>query len=267
MFPKVPQNILAPGLFPAFWSYGTEWFFWGTSNRIETDWFEFDGKNGQWLNGIATHVHYSHLKKNIYAKNNKSYRPYKVYGDELNEKKSNIPGGLYFWDGQYHTWEFIIDKDMTYINVTVPDKQGKDRWVEVGRSKTAATYLERLDIQLDYALKKDKPQPKGEQKFVVDFIEVLQKTSQISSYDKPFSAAPRINGEAAVGVTLTCNANLVGLKDIRYYWFASGYPLSYSSKPSYTLTVKEKGTKMRCMVKAVGARNMPEAWSSEMSVK
>jgi hypothetical protein len=266
MFPKVPQNALAPGLWPAFWSYGTEWLFWRTSNRIETDWFEFHGKNGQWLNGLASHFHYSNLNKNIYAKNNQSHQSYKVYGGELTEAKSNIPGGLYFWDGQYHTWEFIIDTDMTYINVTVPDKAGKDRWVEVARSKTAATYLERLDIQLDYALKKDKPQPVGEQKFVIDFIEVLQKTAKIEAYDKPFSAAPVINGEAAIGSTLTCKANLQGVNDIRYYWFASGYPLTYSSKPSYTLTLKEKGSKIRCMVKAVGARNMPEAWSSAVSL-
>jgi hypothetical protein len=266
MFPKISQNELAPGLFPAFWSYGTEWLFWRTSNRIETDWFEFDGKNGQWLNGLASHVHYSHLKKNIYAKNNQSYQRYKVYGGELTEAKSNIPRGLYFWDGQYHTWEFIIDKDMTYINVTVPDKMGKDRWVEVARSKTASTYLERLDIQLDYALKKNKTQPKGDQKFVIDFIEVLQKTAQIEAYDKPFSGLPSIFGQASVGGMLTCIDNLKGIKDIRYYWFSDGYPLTYSSNANYTLTAEEKGTEIRCMVKAVGALNMPEAWSSAVRV-
>ena len=263
MFPNIPQKDLAPGLFPAFWSYGTEWLFWRTSNRIEVDWFEFDGKNGQWLNGLASHYHYSNLTDNIYAKNNKSANSYKAYGGELTEAKSNIPGGLYFWDGEYHTWEFVIDNDLTYINVTVPDQNGKDQWVEVGRSKTPATYLERMDIQFDYALKDEQPKPIGEQRFTVDFVEVLQKSAQISHFTEPFITIPQISGDASVGSTITCTANLQGVKDVRYYWFADGYPLTYSSNASYTLSANEKGTKIRCMVKAVGALNMPEAWSAE----
>ncbi|MEP0356783.1 hypothetical protein [Paraglaciecola sp.] len=266
-FPKIPQSQLSPGLWPAFWSYGTEWLFWRTSNRIEVDWFEFDGKNSQWLNGIASHVHYSHFKNNIFAKNSNSYKSYKVYGGELTEEKSNIKGGLYFWDGQFHTWEFVVDNELTYINVTVKDDAGQEHWVEVGRSKTAPTYLERLDIQLDYALKKANKEPTTEQPFIVDFIEVLQKKEQINSFHPPFQARPEITGELQVGSTLTCQDNLQNIKDVRYYWFSDGYPLTYSSKSTYTLKAKQAGTAMRCMVKAVGALNMPEAWSKSVNIK
>lgn len=267
MFPKLDQKDVGGGLFPAFWSYDPDFLFWRTANRIECDWFEFDGKNARWYNGVSTHYHYAHIN-NIFAKNPKSYQRFKVYSGELTEEKSKIPGGLYFWDGDYHTWEFVIDDKMFYVNVTIKDQSGKDQWVEVCRTLTSPTYLQRLDLQLDYALKAKQGLPKDDsrQDFVVDFVEVLQKTRQLDHVPDAFAAKPQILGHPLAGSTVTCRANVKDVTDIRYYWFADGYPLTYGPSNTCTITPDLKGKPIRCMVKAVGALNMPEAWTESVMV-
>lgn len=266
-FPKTVEKELTRGLFPAFWSYGTEFLFWRTSNRIEVDWFEFDGKNGWWYNGISTHFHYTNVK-NTFVKQNESYPSHKLYSGMLTEAKSGIPGGFFFWDGQFHTWEFVVDYDMTVVNVTVPDGKGGDRWVEVCRGPTVPTYLERLDLQINYALdtKTGTPGDDVREDYIVDWVEVLQKTDAVQTVSEPFVARPMLTGTTAVGGTLHCQANVVGITDLRYYWFADGYPLTYGADSTYVLTSAEAGKHVRCMVKAVGARDMPEAWTNPMEI-
>ncbi|MDR1281331.1 MAG: hypothetical protein LBK99_10990 [Opitutaceae bacterium] len=265
LFPKEKPEELAGGLFPAFWSYDPDFLFWRTANRIEVDWWEFDGKGGGWLNGLSSHVHYSHLRKNIFAKNPERYKSYKGYGGLLTEEKSGIPGGLYMWDGQFHTWEFVVDADMTCANVTIPDANGAEKWVEIYRLPTAPIYLERLDLQVDYALKAKNGLPKKDrQDLVIDWIEVWQKQSALELVPEPFIAKPRLTGANQPGGTVTCEPNLKNITDIRYYWFADDYPLTWGPSPSWTITAAEAGKTIRCMVKAVGARDMPEAWSNAL---
>jgi len=266
MFPKIEQTNLAGGLFPAFWSYDPDFLFWRTANRIEVDWFEFDGKNGTWLNGLASHYHYAAVD-NIFAKKPGSYTSYKAYSGPLTEEKSKIEGGVEFWDGEYHTWEFVIDKNTTYINITIKDDDGNDKWVEVGRVVTPPTYLERLDLQLDYALKSWDGNPTSDREdFTIDSIEVLQKTSEIMKLPSIFENRPVITGEKTDGSTITCQANIKGITDIRYYWFANAYPLTYTVNNTYQITSDEVGKNIRCMVKAVGALNMPEAWTDTIRI-
>ncbi len=264
MFPQVPQEELNRGLFPAFWSYDPDFLFWRTANRIEVDYFEFDGKNGQWLNGFSTHYHYSHVRNNIFAKHPESYKRYKIYGADMTEEATNIPGGLFVWDGQYHTWEFVMDDEVTYINVSYTDESGQERWVELARAPTAPTYLRRLNLQMNYALK-GKVMPTERQDFVVDFVEVLQKTEDLDRVPEPFTAKPTLSGSNTAGSTVTCEPNVEGVTDIRYYWFADGYPLTWGTRDSYKITEAEAGKEIRCMVKAVGARDMPEAWSDVLN--
>jgi len=266
MFPEVTQADLAGGLFPAFWSYDPDFLFWRTANRIEVDWFEFDGKNGTWLNGLASHYHYAAVD-NIFAKSADSYKSYKAYSGQLTEAKSKIEGGIEFWDGEYHTWEFVIDDDMTYINVTIKDTDGNDKWVEVGRVETPPTYLERLDLQLDYALRSWDGEPSSDREdFTIDSIEVLQKTSNIMALPDIFTSRPVITGDQTEGSTITCQANIEGITDIRYYWFANAYPLTYTTSNDYQITPDDVGKNIRCMVKAVGALDMPEAWTESIRV-
>jgi hypothetical protein len=273
MFPDIPQKKLASGLFPAFWSYGIENIFWRTSNRIEIDWFEFDGASGAWLNGLSTHYHYPYFRgeSNIFAKNTNSHNRFKAYGGILDEKRSKIPGGIYFWDGKYRTWEFVVDEDMTYINVTIPDGFGNERAVEVGRVPTVATYLEDIDLQINYAMKskKGKGEPKKaiRQDYTIDWVEVLQKTDDIEAVPAPFTERPEIRMTAKnprPGDQVVCRANLDGITDVRYYWYADEYPLTYGADNTYTLTYDDIGKRIRCQVKAVGALNHPTAWSNTL---
>jgi len=266
MFPKIAEHLLPGGLFPAFWSYGIEFLYWRTSNRIEVDWFEFVGTNGYYYNGMSSHLHYTHVK-NIFVRQNDSYQRYKVFGGNLTPLENNL--GLYVWDGQFHTWEFVVDEDWTYVNVTIPDRRsGTEKWVEVCRCPTPALYLEPMYLLVDYALRANDGLPKSEREdFVIDWIEVLQKTEQINAIPKPFVARPQLVGDAAVGGTLTCIPNVENVTDLRYYWFADGYPLTYGADPTYTLTEAEVGKTIRCMVKAVGALDMPEAWTEPVLVK
>ncbi|HHV44604.1 MAG TPA: hypothetical protein GXX57_08085 [Firmicutes bacterium] len=266
MFPKIAEHLLPGGLFPAFWSYGIEFLYWRTSNRIEVDWFEFVGTNGYYYNGMSSHLHYTHVK-NIFVRQNDSYQRYKVFGGNLTPLENNL--GLYVWDGQFHTWEFVVDEDWTYVNVTIPDRRsGTEKWVEVCRCPTPALYLEPMYLLVDYALRANDGLPKSEREdFVIDWIEVLQKTEQINAIPKPFVARPQLVGDAAVGGTLTCIPNVENVTDLRYYWFADGYPLTYGADPTYTLTEVEVGKTIRCMVKAVGALDMPEAWTEPVLVK
>lgn len=263
MFPEKTQENLSRGLFPAFWSYGTEFLFWRTSNRIENDWFEFEGTDGYYLNGIASHIHYAH-QKNIFALRDERYKSYKVNRGRLTEEDGKIPGGLWIWDGQFHTWEFVVDDKWTVVYVSLNDENGRERWVEVCRAPTVQSYLERQDLQLDYAMKPNRGVPaNGErQDFVVDWVEVLQQTKQIESVPTPFTKSPRITGQVKTGQTVTCEPHLDGITDVRYYWFADGYPLTWGPSNEYVLTEAEEGKAIRCMVKAVGAIDMPEAWSN-----
>jgi hypothetical protein len=264
LFPKTEPKDLAGGLFPAFWSYDPSALFWRTANRIEVDLFEFDGKGPKWLNGLATHYHNPGLRtNNILAVNTGSYKRFKVYGGELDEAKSKIPGGFSIWDGVFHTWEWVIDAETTYANVTVTGADGQEKWVEIFRCATGPTYLESLDLQFDYALKVKSGVPKNgaRQDFVVDWVEVQQKSSALQAVPTPFTALPKLSGSNAAGGMVKCTPNVVGCSDVRYYWFADAYPLTWGASDHYAITAAEAGNQIRCMVKAVGARDMPEAWS------
>ncbi|WFB34983.1 hypothetical protein P3T73_12520 [Kiritimatiellota bacterium B12222] len=267
MFPKIDPAEVPPGLFPAFWSYAPENLWWRTSNRTEIDYFEFDGKNGYWLNGLSSHYHYPYLKgeDNIFAKNTQSYQRFKVYGGELKPEKSKMPETIFAWDGKFRTWEFVIDEDMTYVNVTVADGMGGERWVEVVRCPTTDLYLQELNLQLDYALKSYDNMPEDQDRldFIVSFIEVFQKTEDIMTLPDVYTARPQITGVNRPGSVITCDPKLTdGITDVRYFWYADDYPLSYGPSNSYTLTYADAGKRIRCMVKAVGARDRPNAWSN-----
>ena len=151
---------------------------------------------------------------------------------------------------------------MTYINVTIPDENGKEKWVEICRTPTSPTYLQRLDLQLNYALKAQYGKPTKREDFVVDFVEVLQKSEDLKAVPAPFTARPKLSGANTLGSTITCEPNLKDITDVRYYWFADGYPLTWGPSNTYKITEAEAGKEIRCMVKAVGALDMPEAWSN-----
>lgn len=263
-FPAAPDGATLPkGLFPAFWSYGTEYLYWRTSNRIECDWFELEGANPRWLNGLSTHLHYTHVK-NPHVRRADSYPRFKLMGAELKEELVGIPGGIRFWDGAFHTWEFAVGPDLTVISITVPDAgaPGGERWIELCRGQTSPTYLEPLFLLFDYALKTTDGMPADGARcdFDVDWVEVLQRTEDIERLPSAFAERPALRKNATA---LYCSAHTPGVTDLRYYWFADdGYPVTFGASARLPLDRLPAGTKsVRCMVKAAGALDQPEAWT------
>ena len=268
-FPAAPDGTTLPkGLFPAFWSYGTEYLYWRTSNRIECDWFELEGTNPRWLNGLSTHLHYTHVK-NPHVRRADSYPRFKLMGAELKEELVGVPGGIRFWDGAFHTWEFAVGPDLTVISITVPDAgaPGGERWIELCRGQTAPTYLEPLFLLFDYALKTTDGMPADGARcdFDVDWVEVLQRTEDIERLPGVFAERPSLRKDATV---LYCTVRTPGVTDLRYYWFADdGCPVTFGASAKLPLDRLPAGTKsVRCMVKAVGALDQPVAWSEWFSL-
>jgi hypothetical protein len=70
-------------------------------------------------------------------------------------------------------------------------------------------------------------------------------------------------GDRKNGTYGTYGTNVDCIRDIRYYWFADGYPITYGASNTLKISTKEAGTEIRCMVKAVGACSMPEGVSAE----
>ncbi len=262
-FPKPADGgKVPPGLFPAFWSYGTEYVFWRTSNRIECDWIEYDGKSPRWYNGLSTHLHYTHLR-NPHVRRVDSYPRYKLMGAELKEELVGVPGGIDFWDGEFHTWEFAVGPELTTICITVRDEAvpGGERWIELCRGKTSPTYLERLFLIFNYALKTPEGMPEdgARQDFWVDWVEVLQRTEDLAKVPAPFAARPVVRRTEA---GYRCEADVPGITDLRYYWFADGYPVTYGADDTLPAALVPADAKsVRCMVKAVGALDQPECYS------
>ena len=260
--PPLEKQDIA-GQFPAFWSYDPDFLFWRTANRIEVDWLELEGHATDWLNGIPSHIHYVHLK-NPYVKNQERYKSYKVYGQHMTPQVTNLPDGFNPWDGKFHTWEFVVDHDTTYANITIYDRDGNERWVELFRGPTAEIYLRPLDLQLDYALKGKQHGEPGSgktQQMLVDWIEVLQKTDQLAELPEAFRERPTLRGSVQAGQTVTCEPHLPGIRDVRYFWFADGYPLTWGPDATLKIGPEHEGKAIRCMVKAVGALDQPEAWT------
>ena len=148
------------------------------------------------------------------------------------------------------------------VSVETPGSGGKinEKWYELWRCRTAPTYLEPQNLIFCFALK-EKNQglvPGKRYDFVADYIEVLQKTSDIEKVPAPFTARPTLT---ITGSIAKCVPNLKGVTDIRYYWFADSYPLTYGASDTLTIPPEYARAQIRCMVKAVGALDQPEAWT------
>ena len=246
---KFPDIQGDPGVdyFPAFlWFYNLEHLFWRTSERIEFDGYELEGIDDDWINGGSSHVHageypglFGHLAVDIPHE--------KIFGDTY--------AGFDVWDGQYHLYEVRVDPVMTYLTID---------GVELARVETPSEYLQRLYMIADYALKDkgQKPDRTVRHDMTIDYIEVLQRTDQVADFTAPFEARPTLTGKAQVEQTLTCTPNLPSeLRDLRFYWYSDGYPRGFGLSPEYTVRPDDVGTEIRCMVKAVGALDQPEAWT------
>ncbi|WP_313606845.1 hypothetical protein [Rhizobium sp.] len=261
-YAKVPG-----GFFPAFWCYALEPLFVRHLERIEIDFWEFDGKNPRWLNGGSSHVHSANLS-GLLGHLDKDAKRYKVWAGELTAARLGIENDFSPWDGKWHTWEFATDEKLTTLSVSV-EKDGREEMVELYRCPTPKEYLERRYAIVNYALRLEDGEPDRSvsHDLDIDFFEVLQRTESLSAYAPPFHALPRIVGKPSAGQSLTCDHGLSNrLKDIWYYWYSDGYPRSVSPNSNFVVQAEDMGKAVRCMVKAVGALGQPEAWSNAIEI-
>ncbi len=256
------------GLFPAFWCYSLEPLFARELERIEIDFWEFDGKNPLYLNGASSHVH-SAAYPGLLGHLRKDAKRYKVWGGELRAARLGTEEDFTVWDGKWHTWEFATGSDFTSLSVSL-EKNGEEQMIELYRCPTPKEYLQRRYLIIDYALRLEDGEPDRavSHDFEIDFVEVLQRAQKLEAFEKPFLALPTIDGVRSAGQALTCKANLPPeLRDVWYYWYVDGYPRSISPSATFTLEDQDLGKDVRCMVKAVGAFGQPEAWSRSARVE
>ncbi len=262
-YSKVPG-----GLFPAFWCYSLEPLFARELERIEIDFWEFDGKNPLYLNGGSSHVH-SAAYPGLFGHLLKDAKRYKVWGGELRAARLGTKTDFSVWDGKWHTWEFATGNDFTSLAVSL-EKNGVEEMIELYRCPTPREYLERRYLIIDYALRLEDGEPDRavSHDFEIDFVEVLQPAAKLEAFAEPFFALPSIEGIVNAGQTLTCKANLPPkLRDVWYHWYVDGHSRSVSPSSAFVLEDQDVGKDVRCMVKAVGAFGKPEAWSRSATVK
>jgi hypothetical protein len=255
---RAKLSNVGPGVFPCpLWFYGVDHLFWRTGERIEFDIIELDEK---WDNYGSSHVHpgmYRGLFGHSAVDTMKKSAP-----DEIRSLKLAAGPrlcGVNAWDGNFHTWEVWIEDKTTYINVD---------GLEVARVDTAPEYLERLYMYLDTSLRDEKGMnPALSYDLVLSKVEAFQPATLVEATPRaPFTARPVLHGNAAVGSTLTCTANLSGCDDVRYYWHSDGYPRGFSRSNTYTVLPGDAGAQIRCLVKAVGAKDQPEAWTAAVTI-
>ena len=252
---KLLQPVIG-GLFHGpIWSYGLEHMFNRIGERIEVDYLELDGGGPSWLNSMASHVHSGQFRGRI-RHLAADAEAYKVCGFTLND--GNVGFDHNHWDNAFHTWTFRILSDYTYV---ILDN------IEMARVPTPAEYLRRLYLvsSMGYRASLGAGTPGTHYDMVIDYIAVRQPTAQVQSFAAPFTARPTLSGTAQVGEVITCDpklpAELAATAD--FWWYRSGYPIVGQVSGTYTLTAADMGSKIRCMVKAVGATDQPEAWTDE----
>ena len=172
-----------PGFFPAFWTYDADYLVWRTRNRLETDIFEYDGLNGLFINTSA-HVHTARIP----------YSSPEIAPAELSHKMIGtaltVPNGfdpqVDIYDGQFHTWEFRIEDDLSY---TICDDQ------EVARMPTTPWLLRPKHLIVDWAYRASERAARPGQVYdmVIDWIEVQQRESDLARVPAGFSARPTLS--------------------------------------------------------------------------
>jgi hypothetical protein len=244
-----------PGFFPAFWAYGREHLFWRTRNRLESDFWEYDGLDGTYIN-ISQHIHKPTLggysDPGILTKDLR----YKIAGYRLNSA-NGFSQTIDIYDGEFHTWYAQIEDDYSYF---VVDGQ------EVARVPTTPELTALKYILVDFAYDQHKGRAALDVSqtydMVIDYIRVRQKIADLQQIPDGFDGLPILSGKAALGNTLTVVPH-TRAKHIEYRWYRDGVPIFGEVGPSYVLRPGDSGHKIRCHVSALSLLDQPAAWTGE----
>jgi beta-glucanase (GH16 family) len=251
--PELPTP--RPGFFPAFWAYGREHLFWRTRNRLESDFWEYDGLDGTYIN-ISQHIHKPTLggysDSGILTKDVR----YKIAGYRL-DSSNGFPRTIDIYDGKFHTWYAQIEDGYSYF---VIDGQ------EVARVPTTPELAAPKYIMVDFAYDKNKgraaPDVSQTYDMVIDYIRVRQKIADLQQIPAGFDALPALSGNGAPGNSLTVIPK-TRAKHIEYRWYRDGVPIVGEVGASYLLRADDSGHKIRCHVCALSLLDQPAAWTSE----
>jgi hypothetical protein len=210
-----------------------------------------------WMNGGIIHIHsgtyagkYGHLASDAPS--------LKAWGGTMSA--ANIGRDIHVWDGNFHTWTFRIDDDLTYLGVD---------GIELFRIPTHPALTQKLHLIANFALKLSNGEPDRavSHDMTIDYIEVRQERAKVEAFADPFLARPTLSRAPQGGQVITCTPNLPAdlMGDVHFDWFyGDGYPIVNQFGPSYTPAAADAGKTIKCLVRAVAAVNQPEAWTDEM---
>ena len=252
---RFPKDQYVGGLWPAFWGYNLEHRMWCTGGRVEIDHFEYRG-NPTYINGLSVHSHEANIVPGYDGRLVAPGKHSEVAGTNLTSPR-NWPETLNLWDGEWHVFSTRIYDDYTYLVVD---------GLELARIPTCSELRQRIDMQvsLAYTASTGVADPAEKYRMEIDYVQVRQLRSQIEAVSPPFIARPTIAGEPQVGSTLIVDASLPAtISDRDYFYYRDGYPIIGQWEPKYVVEPADVGHRIRCMVKAVGATNQPEAWTDE----
>ena len=243
-----------PGFFPAFWAYGKEHLFWRTRNRLETDFWEYDGLDGAYIN-ISQHVHKPKLSyADPHIATGGVHR--KIAGYQV-DPSNGFPATIDIYDGEFHTWYAQIEDDYSYFVID---------GLEVARVPTRPELAAKKYIMVDFAYDENKgrgqPDPSQTYDMVIDYIRVRQTETDLARVPPAFSALPALSGRASPSQKLTVVPNVVA-SQIECLWYRDGVPIVGETGTGYELGSQDIGHKIRCHVRAVSVLDQPEAWTPE----
>ncbi|MER8503650.1 MULTISPECIES: hypothetical protein [unclassified Mesorhizobium] len=251
-FPKL--SAPRPGFFPAFWAYGKEHLFWRTRNRLETDFWEYGGKDGTWIN-ISQHVHkpaLAYLDPQIAAADVRR----KIAGYPI-DQANGFPNAIDIYDGEFHTWYAQIEDDYTFFVID---------GYEVARCATTPELAAQKYIMVNLGFRSGKggilPDPSETYDMVIDYIRVRQKESDLAKVPAGFGQLPELSGSASIGSTLSVQPN-VPASLLEYLWYRDGIPIIGETGAKYKINASDAGHRIRCQVRALSLLDQPEAWTAE----
>ncbi len=264
-----PGNELASALFHAMgWGYNENHMFLRHLPRYEFDPNEPHGANPYYLNGGSMHAHDSAMDSYGYTYPTDGLSK-KIIGKTLTANATGVSGGINFWDGKFHTFETVITKDVTYLNMTYY-KGRNNYWIELARFPTPPWLLEKQYIVHNVSLQSHgkKPNqinvPNTHEYMDLSFFKVYKRTTDKNAVPEPFIKRPTLSSYwLTAGKKVTINANAPGVKDIKYEVMdETGYPYFYSRSNTFTVPVSARGKRLQVRCHLVGYKGKPEAFTA-----
>lgn len=251
----------AGGMWPAFWAYSQDKYFFRTRSPGELDHQEALGEFPDYVS-TSLHVHNpdelgTFTAYGIY--NADSFE--KISGYQLNTGEG-WPTTIDQWDGAYHTFtawmdetHYILYYDGLQVFKDVIQPQHRRRWsIILDQALASLVTSPALNTSTNYDVE-------------IDYVKVWQPTSLLATVPSAgFSARPTVAGTLTVGSTLTCTPNAVATSSgqLIYRWYRSdGSPIVGAQAATYQLTSAESGKGVRVHVVNAGVKDQPEAWTAD----